>query len=129
MIEFVNPKNSHKPLGAYSHSVKVPAGAELLVVAGQVGVNAKGHIQAGIRKQAEQAFRNVLAALRANRMNKSHLVRLQVFLTDPRFVDDYRTARKKVIGDDTKPASTLLIVNGLASPDLLIEVEAMAAKS
>lgn len=128
MNEFVNPKNSHKPLGAYSHSVRIPRDAELLIVAGQVGVNARGQIQPGIRKQAEQAFRNVLAALRANRMNKSHLVRLQVFLTDPRFVDDYRAARKKVIGDDTKPPSTLLVVDGLASPDLLIEVEAMAAK-
>ena len=129
MNEFVNPKNSHKPLGAYSHSVRVPRDSDLLIVAGQVGVNAKGQIQPGIRKQAEQAFRNVLAALRANRMNKGDLVRLQVFLTDPRFVDDYRAARKKVIGDDVKPASTLLIVDGLASPDLLIEVEAMAAKA
>jgi len=129
MNEFVNPKNSHKPLGAYTHSVKVPRDAEWLVIAGQVGINAKGQIQDGIRKQAEQAFRNVLACLRANRMNKGDLVRLQVFLTDPRFVDAYRAARKKVIGDETKPASTLLIVNGLASPDLLIEVEGMAAKS
>ena len=128
MTEFVNPKNSHKPLGAYTHSVKVPANAELLVIAGQVGMNAKGQLQDGIRRQAEQAFRNVLACLRANRMNKSHLVRLQVFLTDPRFVDAYRAARSKVIGDDIKPASTLLIVDGLASPDMLIEVEAMAAK-
>lgn len=128
MNEFVNPKTSHKPLGAYTHSVKIPADAEWLMIAGQVGMNAKGQIQDGIRKQAEQAFRNVVACLRANRMNKGDLVKLTVFLTDPRFVDAYRAARKKVLGDDIKPASTLLVVDGLASPDLLIEVEGMAAK-
>ncbi len=128
MNQFVNPKTSHKPLGAYTHSVKIPADAEWLMIAGQVGINAKGQIQDGIRKQAEQAFRNVVACLRANRMNKGDLVKLTVFITDPRFVDAYRAARKKVIGDAVKPASTLLVIDGLASPDLLIEVEGVAAK-
>ena len=40
----------------------------------------------------------------------------------------HRVARKKVIGDATKPAATLLIVDGLASPDMVIEIEAIAAK-
>ena len=126
---FVNPKSSHKPLGAYSHSVKIPRDAELLVIAGQVGVNAKGQLQDGIRKQAEQVFRNILACLRENKMRKSDLVKFTIFLTDPRHVDAYRAARKKIIGDDTLPASTLLIIDGLASPDMLIEIEAMAAKA
>ena len=129
MIQFVNPKASHKPLGAYTHSVKIPRDAEWLIIAGQVGMNGKGQLQDGIRKQAEQAFRNVLACLRENKMRKSDLVKFTVFLTDPRHVEAYRAARKKVIGDDTVPASTLLIIDGLASPDMLIEVEAMAAKA
>ena len=99
------------------------------MIAGQVGVDAKGKLQDGIRRQSVQAFRNVIAALRANKMAKGDLVKLTIFLTDPRHIDAYRTARKKVIGDDTLPASTLVIVDGLASPDMLIEVEGMAAKS
>jgi enamine deaminase RidA (YjgF/YER057c/UK114 family) len=129
MNEHVNPKKVHKPLGAYSHSVKVPRDAEWLVMAGQVGVDAKGKLQDGIRKQAEQAFRNILACLRENGMRKSDLVKFTVFLTDPRHIEGYRAARKKVIGDATLPASTLLIIDGLASPDMLIEVEATAAKA
>ena len=61
MNEFVNPKANSKPAGAYSHSVKVPAGAEWLVIAGQVGIDGKGKLQAGARKQAEQSFRNILS--------------------------------------------------------------------
>ena len=129
MNEFVNPKKSHNPVGAYSHSVRIPRDSDILMIAGQVGVDAKGKLQDGIRRQAEQAFRNIIAALRENKMAKGDLVKLTIFLTDPRHIDAYRTARKKVIGDDTLPASTLVIVDGLASPDMLIEVEGMAAKS
>ncbi len=129
MNEFVNPKNSHKPVGAYTHSVRIPRDSDILMIAGQVGVDAKGKLQDGIKKQAEQAFRNVVACLRANKMAKGDLVKLTVFLTDPRHVDAYRAARKKVIGDATLPASTLLVIDGLATPDMLIEIEGMAAKS
>jgi 2-iminobutanoate/2-iminopropanoate deaminase len=129
MNEFVNPDTVRAPGGAYSHTVKIPANAEWLMIAGQVGVNVKGEIQSGIHKQAEQVFRNINACLRAHKMNKKDLVKLTVFLTDSRYIDDYRAARKKVIGEDFLPASTLLIVDGLASPDLLIEIEATAAKA
>jgi len=61
-------------------------------------------------------------------MAKKDLVKFTVFVTDLRHIDDYRAARKKVIGDAALPASTLLIVDGLASPDIEIEIEAMAAK-
>ena len=66
--------------------------------------------------------------LKDNGMAKKDLVKFTVFLTDPRHIEIYRAARKKVIGDATIPASTLLVVNGLASPDMLIEIEALAAK-
>ena len=39
----------------------------------------------------------------------------------------YGEARQRVFGD-AKPPSTLLIVAGLAAPEFLIEVEAMAAR-
>ena len=129
MTEFVNPKESFKPQGAYTHSVKVPAGAEWLVVSGQVGLDGKGKLQDGIRKQTEQAFKNILACLKANGMTKKHLVKFTVYLTDPRSIDAYRAARKKVIGDGALPASTLLIIDGFASPDMLVEIEATAAKA
>jgi 2-iminobutanoate/2-iminopropanoate deaminase len=128
MNQSVNPKSIHAPIGAYSHSIRVPANAELLVIAGQVGIDAKGRLQDGARKQAEQAFRNVLACLKENGMRKSHLIKLTVFLTDSRHIEAYRAARTKVIGPAALPASTLLIVNGLASPDMAIEIEGMAAK-
>lgn len=128
MNEFSNPKQVHAPLGAYSHTVKVPPNATWLILSGQVGVNASGKLQTGMRRQAEQVFRNILACLRANRMHKEDLVKLVVYLTDSRLLEEYRAARNKMMGTDIAPASTLLIIDGLANPDMLIEIEAWAAK-
>ena len=125
----MNPNTVHKPGGAYSHTVKVPANAEWLVISGQVGVDAKGKLASGVRKQSEQVFRNIIACLRANAMSKKDLVKFTVYITDSRFIADYRAARRKVIGDNTLPTSTLVIIDGLASPDMLIEIEAWAAKT
>ena len=129
MNNMTNPKSVPTPAGSYSQVVEVPAGARWLVISGQVGVDVKGKLQPGIRKQAEQCFRNILACVKDGGMAKKDLVKFCVFLTDSRHIAEYREARKKVIGDATLPASTLLIVNGLASPDILVEVEAMAAKA
>ncbi len=125
----INPTTVHKPLGMYSHTKRIPAHADWLVIAGQVGVNAKGRLAAGARQQAEQAFRNIVACLRANKMKKEHLVKLTIYLTDPRSIEAMRAARKKLLGDDVLPTATLVIVAGLASPDFHIEVEAWAAKA
>ena len=128
MNEFNNPKQVHPPLGAYSHTVTVPPNATWLVLSGQVGVDAKGKLRAGMRGQAVQVFRNILACLRANGMRKEDLVKLVVYVTESRLIEEYRAARAEMLGGDVLPASTLLVIDGLAQPDMLIEVEAWAAK-
>ena len=129
MNQPLNPKTVRKPAGAYTHTIKVPKDAAWLVISGQVGVDAKGRLAEGVRKQTEQVLRNILACLRANGMSKGDLVKFTVYLTDSRYIDDYRAARRKMIGDDTLPTSTLVIVDGLASPDMLVEIEAWAARA
>ncbi len=129
MSEAMNPKTVHKPLGMYSHTMKIPANAEWLVISGQVGINAKGVLAAGAKRQAEQAFKNIVACLRANKMTKEDLVKLTIYLTDSRYVEDVRAARLKVFGDAIQPTSTLVVIDALATPEYLVEVEAWAAKS
>ena len=128
MSEAMNPKTVHKPLGTYSHTMKIPANAEWLVISGQVGINAKGIVASGAKRQAEQAYRNIGACLRANKMTKEHLVKLTIYLTDSRYVGDVRAARLKVFGDAVQPTSTLVVIDALAAPEYLVEVEAWAAK-
>ena len=123
-----NPSAVHKPAGPYHHTVLVSENARWLAISGQFGMDREGNIASGVRAQSEQVLNNIAACLEANGMQKEDLVKVTVYLTDARFLVDYRAARSAVFGDDIQPASTLVIVAGLASPDFLVEVEAWAAQ-
>ena len=123
-----NPSTVHRPIGQYTHTISVPVNARWLVLSGQVGIDRKGKLAPSPRKQCEQAFRNLVACLRDNGMNKRDLVKSTVYLTDARFVEDYRAARTKVMGN-VLFTSTLVIIDGLANPNMVIEVEAWAARA
>ncbi len=123
-----NPTTIAPPGGRYSHAIELPANARLVFASGQVGVDKKGKPGLGIEKQCELAWRNVLAILKDAGMAASDLVRIQVYLTDARFVPTYRAVRDRFIGA-VPPASTLLIVHALADPSFLVEIEAIAAKA
>jgi 2-iminobutanoate/2-iminopropanoate deaminase len=119
----------HEPLGMYSHTMKVPPGAEWLVIAGQLGVDREGRVAQGFRWQAEQVLENIQACLEANEMTTTDLVKLTIYSTVPNCLDDVRAARRTILGETVLPAVTLVIVAGLASPEYLIEIEAWAAKT
>lgn len=129
MNESTNPDTIHPPLGAYSHTIQVPADARWLVISGQVGINSKGRVAKDIATQSERALRNVVACLRANGMSKRDLVKITTYITDSRYVTPFRDARRKVLEDDCTPTSTLVIIDALANPELLVEVEAWAARA
>ena len=92
-----NPTAVHKPLGKYCHTTLVPANAQWLVLSGQVGIDKKGNLANGIRKQTEQTLRNIVSCLRDQGMRKSDLVKTTVYLTDSRFIEDYRLARSRAV--------------------------------
>ena len=123
-----NPPTVHKPLGMYSHAMKISPGSAWLVMAGQLGVNSDGSVADGFRLQAEQALMNVLACLEANDMGKDDIVKLTIYATVSDCLVDLRAARRKILGEAVVPPSTLIIVAGLASPEFLVEIDAWAAK-
>ncbi len=120
-----NPPHIAPPAATYSHGVEISPNARWLYVAGQVGTKPDGTIDAEIEGQAEQAWRNVLATLEGAGMGVHHLVKVTSF-TRPRDIPAYAKVRDKHLGD-MRPATTLLVVQGLARPNYLIEVEATAA--
>lgn len=123
-----NPASIAPPAGRYVHGMEVPADARLLYVSGQVGIDRNGRPGATIEKQCELAWRNLVAILKEARMSADDIVRVNVYLTDPRYVAAYRAARDKFVGEKV-PASTLLIVTALVDPAFMVEIEAVAAKA
>jgi enamine deaminase RidA (YjgF/YER057c/UK114 family) len=64
--KFANPRDVHAPVGPYSHTAVVPAGTELIFIAGQVGMRADGSVPGAFAEQAEVTFQNVRACLAAH---------------------------------------------------------------
>ncbi len=126
-IKFHNPTTVSFS-GKYSLGAEVPAGARLFYVSGQVGVAPGGKLQPTFEKQAEQAWKNIGAVLKSAGMTYKDIVKATIFLTDSRYIEPYRAVRDKFIKGPPYPASTLLIVQGLADPAMLLEVEVVAAK-
>ena len=110
-----------------AHGVEVPAGARLLFTNGQVGTRLDGTTPETTAEQANVVFDRVEAVLAAAKMGLSDIVRLTVFLTDQADVPVFVKARDRVMGSH-KPGAIILVVKGLARPELKIEIEAIAAK-
>ena len=121
-----NPGTVHQPASRYSHAMEVTGRQRWLHVSGQIGVRPDGSVCEGVEAQLEQAWHNIFALLADAGMSKDDLVKVTVFLTDKAYVQAYREVRDRMLGGPV-PASTLLIVAGLASPDFLVEIEAVAA--
>ena len=126
-IKYHNPK-SVSLAGKYSLGAEIPQGARVLFVSGQVGVDSRGKILDGIEKQVEQVWKNIAQVLKSGGMSYADIVKVNVFLTDSRFIAPYRAIRDRFFPKEPYPASTLLIVAGLADPGMLVEVEVVAAK-
>ena len=95
---------------------------------GQVGQDLDTSESVGIgdpAAQAERAMANIEQLLTEAGSRMEHLVKLTVYLVDPR----YREQVYRVIGRWTKgvhPISTGVVVSALARPEWLVEVDAIA---
>lgn len=122
-----NPARVAPPFSNYAHGVEVPADARWVYVSGQVGVRPDGATAEGPQAQMEQAFANIFAVLDAAGMDRSDLVKVTSLLTRREDIPIMREVRERLLGD-ALPASTLMIVAGLAQEDWLVEIEAVAAR-
>ncbi|GAB5464291.1 RidA family protein [Hoeflea alexandrii] len=125
MPRFFNPDTMPKPASNYVQAVEMASPGRRLVISGQIGVTPEGQICAGYRAQAEQAWRNALAGLAASDMQISDIVAIRVYDVAPGDVSVYRELRDAFLQGHA-PASTYVVVAGLAHPDLLTEIEVEA---
>lgn len=127
----VNPDGLHNPIPfGYSHTAAIPAGTELVLVSGQYGSNAAGMVVSPeFTEQVQQAFSNLGVALAAHGLDLSHVVQLRTYVVNPDF-EKLGTIGQAVRAGcgDTPPTQTVIGVAGLAMPDILFEVEAVAAR-
>ncbi|MBC8242222.1 MAG: RidA family protein [Alphaproteobacteria bacterium] len=121
-----NPSSIAAPASAYAQGVCVEGATRWLTISGQVGALPDGSLAGNSRGQMQTCWDRIFAVLDDAGMTKENLVKITVFLTRPEDVGLYRDVRDKNL-DGHIAASTLLIISGLADPDWLVEIEAIAA--
>ena len=128
MVTFKNPAGLAIPKG-YSHSAEVDLGkSKMLVLSGQVALNANGKLVGGsdVAKQTEQVFTNIKHIIEAAGGSMNDVIKLTYYLKDVSNIQAVRDVRDKYINTKTPPASTLVEVSKLFRGDVLIEIEATA---
>jgi enamine deaminase RidA (YjgF/YER057c/UK114 family) len=123
---FASADDLSSPPG-YSHVVTVPAG-RLVWTAGQIALDADGSVVGAgdWEAQARLVFQNLTRALGAAGAGWPDVVKLTYFVVDVSELATIRAVRDEFVDRDRPPTSTLVQVAGLAYPDLLLEVEAVA---
>lgn len=122
----INPPSFPQPASNYSQGIVHGAGAERLVISGQVGVRPDGTTVAGLEGQMEQTWANFLAVLKDAGFAPTDVTKVVVYCTRPALAE-FRRGREKALGSHA-PAATYVQVAGLASPDYLVEIEGEAVK-
>lgn len=81
---------------------------------------------ADVFKQTQEGLRRIIVLLAKAGVGPQDVVKVTIYLTDLSQRAEVSRARREVFSEPT-PCSTLIGVNGLVEPGLLVEIEAVAA--
>jgi enamine deaminase RidA (YjgF/YER057c/UK114 family) len=114
------------PGRGYTHVVT--GSGRVVAVSGQVALDDRGEVvgPGDPAAQARQVFENLRRCLAAAGAGFGDVIKLTYFVTDVADLPAIRTVRDELLGTDRLPASTAVQVVALVSPELLLEVEALA---
>jgi 2-iminobutanoate/2-iminopropanoate deaminase len=112
----------------YHHYIRVDHPKSLIFVSGQLARDAGGHLvgRGDMAEQTRQCIRNLRTVLEAAGGTLDDIVSLTVYTTDLREFRNIVAAREEFFRLKL-PTSTIVEVNHLAEPGLLIEFQAIAA--
>jgi 2-iminobutanoate/2-iminopropanoate deaminase len=109
--------------------VEIEGASRLIFLSGQTAADANYKVHSGdIRKQTEAVYDNIEIALRAAGATLADVIKTTTYLISADYIGpsrEVRVARYKNL--EAPPANTLLIVSRLAEPEMLVEIEVIAA--
>jgi 2-iminobutanoate/2-iminopropanoate deaminase len=135
-VKRYNPSEWTK--GRFSEVVTVTGPGKIIYLAGVGAEDEKGPAGASapIRhlgspyEQCRYAYDKIKRLLAAHGASLADAVKQVVYVTDVRFQADVAKCRREAYGDGPIPANTFLVINALAIPGMLLEIDvtAVAAK-
>jgi enamine deaminase RidA (YjgF/YER057c/UK114 family) len=127
-VQHINPEGLHKN-PAYSQAVVVSGAARTVYVGGQNAVDASGAVvgKGDMKTQAEQVINNVETALAAAGARLEHVIKWNVYVVNGQSLQPgFEVFQRAWGGRPNPPIVTVVYVSGLAQPDYLLEIEAVA---
>lgn len=125
-IERIDPPTMRKPDPYYTHVIRA---GNMAYVAGQASVGKDGKIigVGDVIAQTEEVFRQVRECLRTVGTDLDHVVKMTTYVINPDHVDPVASVRQRLLKEASfRPASTFVVVQRLAKPEMLVEVECTA---
>lgn len=127
-VEYMSPDGLHKN-PAFSQVVVASGQVRTVYVGGQNSVDSSGNVvgKGDIGRQAEQAFKNLEIALSAAGARLENIVKWTIYVVQGQPLQPGFEAFQRVWGHRPRPPLvTVLFVAGLANPEFLLEIEAIA---
>ena len=123
-----SPTKAHKPFANYSHVVTALGASKLVFCAGQVAADPTGKVLPpdDFAAQTKMVMENLELALAEGGATLKDVTKVTIYICNPHDVPKARFILQDYFGDHP-PASTLCVLRGLANPNFLLEIEAIAA--
>lgn len=125
---YLNPKSLHTPFSTYSHGIKVGDAKEIIFCAGQVAGDENGNIigKGDFWAQGHRTMANLKDVLAEGGATFADVVKATIFVVGQEYAQPGRDLCGEYFDKDNPPANTLVVCQGLADPDFLVEVQAIA---
>jgi enamine deaminase RidA (YjgF/YER057c/UK114 family) len=117
--------------GRFSEAVTVTGPGKMIFLAGVGAEDENGKAGDILHKgdftaQCKYAYDKIKRALARNGASLGDVVKMVTYLTDVRYQADYGRCRQETFGTTPMPAHTLLVINQLAWPGMMVEIDATA---
>jgi enamine deaminase RidA (YjgF/YER057c/UK114 family) len=127
-VRYINPDSlNNNP--AFTNVVVVEGNVKTVHIGGQDAINASGEIvgKGDIVAQTEQILANVRAALEAGGARPEHIIKWNIYVVEGQSLQaGFGAFQRAWPQTPNPPAITGVFVSGLAHPEFLVEIDAVA---
>ncbi len=127
-VQHINPDVLSKN-PAFTNVISITGNVKTIYIGGQDAVDASGTIvgKGNIKQQTEQVFSNLQAALKAGGAELENVIKWNIYIVQGQPIQPAFEVFQNVWGRrPNPPAITVIFVFGLANPDFLVEMDAIA---